>query len=101
MEFDKTWTEDVNITAVSPNFTHSLDAAQMREAVRLMKSKPVAAVHDSLGVRAGDYVEAAVAVREAFTRLQGKEILAELAGSVALSGDYNPEEAKASSYFWC
>ena len=101
MEFDAGWTEEANITSVAPNFVHSLDAAQMREAVRLMRGKPVAAIHDSLGVRPGDYVEAAGAVREAFTRLQGTEILESMGGSLALTGDYVADECAESSYFWC
>jgi DNA-directed RNA polymerase len=101
MEFDAGWTEEANITSVSPNFVHSLDAAQMREAVRLMRGSPVAAIHDSLGVRAGDYVVAAKAVRVAFTKLQGKEILESMGTVCDVTGDYNTAECYDSSYFWC
>lgn len=105
MEFDATWTEEVNITSIAPNFVHSLDAAQMREAVRMMRGKPVAAIHDSLGVRPCDYVEAAQHVRTAFTKLEGTRILSELATghSTALDivGDYDTSECLKSSYFWC
>jgi hypothetical protein len=105
MEFDLSWDESDNITAASPNFVHSLDAAQMREAVRILDGVPVACIHDSLGVRAGDYTAAAQAVRVAFTRINGREILAELAARhdapMPSYGDYRPEECLKSSYFWC
>ena len=105
MVFDAKWDESVNCTAVAPNFVHSLDAAQMREAVRIIGNKPVACIHDSLGVRAADYVTAARAVRVAFTKIDAKRIASDLLAqqniTLAPMGDYEPAECITSSYFWC
>jgi hypothetical protein len=104
MEFDIEWDLDSNITAIAPNFVHSLDAAQMREAVRMLNC-PVACIHDSLGTRAGDYVNAARAVRVSFHTIEAQRICRELLAQHGITlgtlGDYRPAEACDSSYFWC
>lgn len=106
MTFDEKWEENVNITAVAPNFVHSLDAAQMREAVRTLgKGTPVACIHDSLGVRPCDFVAASEAVRLAFSAIDARAVCVDLCERYGIVlptlGDYNPAEAVESSYFWC
>jgi hypothetical protein len=77
----------------------------MREAVRIIGNKPVACIHDSLGVRPADYVTAARAVRVAFTKIDAKRIASDLLAqqgiTLATMGDYEPAECIKSSYFWC
>jgi DNA-directed RNA polymerase len=104
MQFDVEWDADLNTTALPPNFVHSLDAAQMREAVRMLNC-PVACIHDSLGVHAGNYVAAAKCVRIAFHTIEAPRITREFLASYGVGwsqlGGYDPEEALESSYFWC
>jgi DNA-directed RNA polymerase len=82
-----------------------MDAAQMREAIRILGNVPVASIHDSLGVRPCDYVNAARAVRLAFVKIDAQGItrrmFAEQGITLKVLGDYKPEECLESSYFWC
>lgn len=105
MEFDKVWDEGLNVRALSPNYVHSHDAAQMRFAIRRLGSTPVAAIHDSLGTRPCDYFRAAGAVRRAFQDINCQSLAADFLGEhgirLPLLGDYQPNEAEKSAWFWC
>jgi DNA-directed RNA polymerase len=94
----------LNATAIAPNLVHSLDAAQMREAIRIA-GVPCAAIHDSIGTRAADYWVMAIAVRDAFVKIEPRRIAQEFLEAteheLELLGDYDPSEARQSSYFWC
>ena len=105
MEFDATYDQQLNKLALAPNFVHSLDASQMQFAVSFLNGKPVAAIHDSLGTRPCDYWEAGVQVRKAFAACKPRETAAEFFKAYGMSvpylGDYTPQEAMNSAYFWC
>jgi DNA-directed RNA polymerase len=105
MEFDTKMDTDLQSQAIAPNVVHSLDAAQMREAIRELRGKPVAAVHDSLGTRPCDYWNAGIQVRKAFVRIDARTTVQALCDEhgviLPLLGTYKPEEAAKSAYFWC
>lgn len=104
MTFSKELDSDLQATAIAPNVVHSIDAAQMRIAVRQL-DRPVACVHDSLGTRACDYRDAAVAVRRAFIGCDPRgtvdRFLTDRGITTPTLGDYRPTEVMQSAYFWC
>lgn len=71
-----------HVSAFSPNFVHSLDAAALMSTVLLAKDNGVtafAAVHDSYGTHAGNMSLLAACIRRAFVDMySGADVMAQL-----------------------
>ena len=92
------------ITAVSPNFIHSMDAAHLRSCIRGTDA-PLSTVHDSVGSHASEFRKVNKTLRESFVTTH----LFDWFGSFnhyngtnvsVTCGDYNVSEAIKSNYLF-
>lgn len=71
--------------AIGPNFIHSLDATHLRMTLRACKAAGIvsfAAIHDSYGVHANDFVQMNQLLREQFVEMHSKPLLADFRGDI-------------------
>lgn len=104
------------LSGVSPNFVHSMDAYHLRKVVNRMVNEGVttsfAMIHDSFGTHACDVDELHHVIRDEFIKLYSQDILAEFINDLTIAcpkaewpalpaaGDLNLEEVRDADFFF-
>ena len=89
--------ESKTITGAAPNTIHALDAAKMAGVI-LQLGAPVIAIHDSWGVRPGDFGQLLYTSRDVFVQIYSDEVLPEVFSTLP-KGDLNVKECYNNEYF--
>jgi DNA-directed RNA polymerase len=82
------------VSGLSPNLIHSLDAAHMMKTVNLTEAEALAMVHDSYATLACDVDELNMALRYAFVRLHEQPLLEMLHAPLSEHYDVPPVPAQ-------
>ena len=93
--------------ATAPNLIHSLDASLLHLAFQTFNA-PFSVIHDSVLCRATDMGVLNCIVRDTYSRIFAEgDYLTEFAAQIEATepppiiGDFDPEEVRSSTYFFC